>query len=196
MGSDGENEESSDSEDLNDPFESNANLRYLRLGEFSQPTLPCLSQLGIGGTGKNDSESDTEDESSGTDGDTEDNASVASDGADAKGDLPHDPWISLRWKDEFGREAFQTIKRGVDENIRLDDIALELKTLRMANNADMDRVKVMVVAFFLKQMPIVTGDSAKQKEVAKDIFGKWGSLITTLCQGEMHKALLRLQVRP
>jgi hypothetical protein len=119
--------------------------------------------------------------------------SVASGDAGSKGGLL-DSWVSLHWKDEFGREAYQTIKRGVDDNIGVENIALELKTLRMANNADMDRVRVMVVAFFLKQMLIVEGNAAKQKEAAKQVFGKWGSLITALCQGEMEKALLRLQV--
>jgi hypothetical protein len=119
--------------------------------------------------------------------------STASGHTSSKGDSL-DPWASLHWKDEFGREAYQTIKRGVDDNIGVDNIALELKTLRMANNADMDRVRIMVVAFFLKQMPVVEGNTAKQREAAKQVFGKWGSLITALCQGEMATSLLRLQV--
>lgn len=147
----------------------------------------------LGGTGGERSESDTEEDGSGTDGDTDDNMSIASGDAGSKGGLL-DPWVSLHWKDEFGREAYQTIKRGVNDNIGVENIALELKTLRMANNADMDRVRVMVVAFFLKQMQIVEGNAAKQKEAARQVFGKWGSLITALCQGEMERALLRLQV--
>jgi hypothetical protein len=136
------------------------------------------------------SESDTEPDTSGTEGD-DDNASVGSRG---KGEASNDPWISLHWKDEFGREAYQTLKRGIDENIRVEDIVLELKTLRMANNADMDRAKLMVVAFLLKQMPVVQG-VAEQKQAAKQVFGTWGKLISILCQGELRTALLRLQVR-
>ncbi|PVG02792.1 nucleotide-diphospho-sugar transferase [Serendipita vermifera] len=168
--------EESDEEEDDDPFESAANLKYLRLG----------------GVGHELSESDTEPDTSGTEGD-DDNASVGSRGAGGKGEVSNDPWISLRWKDEFGREAYQTLKRGIDENIRVEDIVLELKTLRMANNADMDRVKLMVVAFLLKQMPIVQGGAAEQKQAAKQVFGTWGKLISILCQGELRIALLRLQ---
>ena len=152
----------------------------------------CFSRA-VGGTGGEESGTDTED--SFRDDNSDDDASATSGDTAPKSDLLSDPWVSLRWRDEFGREAYQTIKRGVDDNIGVDNIALELKTLRMANNADMDRVRVMVIAFFLKQMPIVERNIPKQKEAAKQVFGKWGSLITTLCHGGMSKALLRLQVR-
>jgi len=82
----------------------------------------------------------------------------------------------------------------VDENIQIEDIVLELKTLRMANNADMDRAKLMVVAFLLKRLPIVEGNTAEQNRLTQQHFHKWGRLILLLCQGEMARALSRLQV--
>lgn len=145
-----------------------------------------------GGTGKDISDSDTEEEDSGTEGESDDDASVTS---GAEGDLTSGPWASLNWKDEFGREAYQTMKRGVNENIGIDDIVLEVKTLRMANNADMDRAKLMVVAFLLKQMPLAEGNVAEQNRLTQQHFHKWGRLILLLCQGEMVRALSRLQVR-
>jgi hypothetical protein len=133
-------------------------------------------------------------EDSGTEGESDNDESVASGGVSSRGDATTDPWTSLGWKDEFGREAYQTLKRGVDENIQIEDIVLELKTLRMANNADMDRAKLMVVAFLLKRLPIVEGNTAEQNRLAQQHFHKWGRLILLLCQGEMARALSRLQV--
>lgn len=139
------------------------------------------------GLGKDVSESDTEEDESGSEGESDDNMSQTSGGGTTA-----DPWASLNWKDEFGREAYQTMKRGAEEDINIDDIVLELKTLRMANNADMGRAREMVVAFLLKRMPLVGG--AEQNRVAQAHFHKWGRLIALLCQGEMSTALLRLQV--
>ncbi|KAG8835800.1 hypothetical protein FRC18_012332 [Serendipita sp. 400] len=164
-------EEDPDSDEDADPFESAANLRYLRLG----------------GIGKEESESETEADDSGSEGET--NVHPAFDPME----LDRDPWCSLKWQDEFGREAYQTLKRGVDEHLDVDNVALELTTLRMASNADPGRLKVMVVAFMLEQIKIVEGNVAGQKKAAMDVVERWGELVASICRGEMIQALWRLQ---
>lgn len=109
---------------------------------------------------------------------------------------PHapNPWAALHWKDEFGSEAYQTLQRGITENLRVDDVVLELKTLRMSNNADMSRVEHMVVAAFVRSIEI--GENAvEHKQGVGTALKRWGALITALCRNNMASALSRLQVR-
>lgn len=161
----------SDSDEDQDPLESAANLRYLRLG----------------GTGKDSSESETEYNDSGSEGEAD-----VHDVYDPA-ELERDPWSSLRRQDEFGREAYQTLKRGVDEHLNVSDVALELSTLRMASNADPERIKVMALAFLLEQMRLVEGNQVEQKRAATEVVTRWGGLVAALCRGEMEVALSRLQ---
>lgn len=109
---------------------------------------------------------------------------------------PHapNPWAALQWKDEFGSEAYQTLQRGITENLRMDDVVLELKTLRMANNADMSRVEHMVVAAFVRSIEI-SQNAAEHKQRVGTALKRWGALINTLCRNNMASALSRLQVR-
>ena len=108
---------------------------------------------------------------------------------------PHapNPWAALKWKDEFGSEAYQTLQRGITENLRVDDVVLELKTLRMANNADMGRVEHMVVAAFVRSIEL-SQNTAEQKRRVGTALKQWGALITALCRNNMANALSRLQV--
>ena len=108
---------------------------------------------------------------------------------------PHapNPWAALKWKDEFGSEAYQTLQRGITENLRVDDVVLELKTLRMANNADMGRVEHMVVAAFVRSIEL-SPNTAEQKRRVGTTLKQWGALITALCRNNMANALSRLQV--
>lgn len=142
----------------------------------------------LGGPGEDVSDSETEVEESSDD----DKHSVASDDSNTGEDS--NPWVSLHWKDEFGKESFQTLKRFVDENLEVKDVGIELKTLRMATNADIDRVKHMVIAFSLKQLLVVKGNLPEQRRSTMSLYQRWGGLIKDLCQGEMAEALLRLQV--
>jgi hypothetical protein len=146
--------------------------------------------LFLGGPGEELSDSETETEDSSDD----DGQSVASDGSNDGEES--DPWASLHWKDEFGKEAYQTLKRFVDENLAVKDVGIEIKTLRMATNADIDRAKHMVVAFSLKQLQIVKGNIPEQRRLAMTLYKRWGGLIQDLCQDEMAEVLLRLQVSP
>jgi len=109
---------------------------------------------------------------------------------------PHapNPWAALRWKDEFGSEAYQTLQRGITEDLRVDDVVLELKTLRMANNADMSRVEHMVVAAFVRSIEL--GQNAvEHKQRVGVALKRWGALLGALCRNNMATALGRLQVR-
>ena len=132
------------------------------------------------------SESENEDESGDEASDTETAESSVE---------PHapNPWAALAWKDEFGSEAYQTLQRGITENLRVDDVVLELKTLRMANNADMSRVEHMVVAAFVRSIELGQ-NTAEQKRRVGTALKKWSALITTLCHNNMAGALSRLQV--
>lgn len=152
----------------------------------------CLRQEHLqsvpGGPGEELSDSETEPEDSSDD----DKQSIASDGTNVGEES--DPWASLHWKDEFGKESYQTLKRFVDENLEVKDVGIEIKTLRMATNADINRAKHLVIAFSLKQLQVVKGNLPEQRRQALTLYQRWGGLIKELCQDEMAEALSRLQV--
>ena len=75
----------------------------------------------------------------------------------------------------------------------MDDVVLELKTLRMANNADMSRVEHMVVAAFVRSIELVQ-DALEQNQRVRTVLERWHPLITALCQNNKAGALGRLQV--
>jgi len=76
----------------------------------------------------------------------------------------------------------------------VDDVVLELKTLRMANNADMSRVEHMVVAAFVRSIEL-SQNAVEQKRRVGTALKQWSALIITLCRGNIAGALTRLQVR-
>ena len=75
----------------------------------------------------------------------------------------------------------------------MDDVVLELKTLRMANNADMSRVEHMVVAAFVRSIELGQ-NTVEQKGRVGAALKRWGALLTSLCRSNMAGALSRLQV--
>ncbi|EMD38428.1 hypothetical protein CERSUDRAFT_113582 [Gelatoporia subvermispora B] len=77
---------------------------------------------------------------------------------------------------EFDAEAAASLERAFAEGHKVDDAAVELKTLRMAANVPLRRVREAVVTALVERVRIVDGAGAQRKEIA-DLVARWGALI-------------------
>ncbi|KZT44053.1 nucleotide-diphospho-sugar transferase [Sistotremastrum suecicum HHB10207 ss-3] len=143
-----------------DEFEDFENSRFLRLGVDS-------SELDLSDPGS-DSDSDDEDAGNASDvSEVSQPTSLAPLGADG---------ASVA---EFLSECTQSLERAFAEGHSVDNAAVELKTLRMASNVPLRRVKEVVVSFFVEKIRIVDGAAEQRKEVTK-VIGRWGALLTSI----------------
>ncbi|KAI0082729.1 hypothetical protein K474DRAFT_1654876 [Panus rudis PR-1116 ss-1] len=78
---------------------------------------------------------------------------------------------------EFKNEVTQSLDRAFAEGHTVDDAAVELKTLRMASNVPLRRVREAVVAAIVERIEIVDGDAAAQRKVIAQMIARWGPLI-------------------
>lgn len=71
----------------------------------------------------------------------------------------------------------QSLERAFAEGHSVENAAVELKTLRMASNVPLRRVREAVVGAIVDRIQLVLGDPAAQRaEIAKTV-GRWGPLI-------------------
>ena len=81
---------------------------------------------------------------------------------------------------EFRTEVTQSLERAFAEGHSVDNAAVELKTLRMASNVPLIRVKEAVVAAIVEQIPMVEGDAVSQRKEIYRVIGRWGELINRI----------------
>lgn len=84
---------------------------------------------------------------------------------------------------DFLSECTQSLERSFEEGHTVDNAAIELKTLRMASNVTLGRVREVVIPFILKRCQ---GLSA---EALAEMIERWGGLITSLT-GENEEAMM------
>ncbi|KAF9567546.1 nucleotide-diphospho-sugar transferase [Agrocybe pediades] len=163
-------------EDDEEGPENYRNQRFMRLGD-------TLSDVAIS---DEEGSSSSEEESSDEEDDFHDGASLSG-MSDAS--LPNVPGLTdlpaisglggmgLMADAEFRTEVTQSLERAFAEGHSVDNAAVELKTLRMASNVPLTRVREAVVGAIVEKIEIVEGDPAGQrKEIAK-VISRWGDLI-------------------
>lgn len=84
---------------------------------------------------------------------------------------------------DFLSECIQSLERSFEEGHTVDNAAIELKTLRMASNVTLGRVREVVIPFILKRCQ---GLSA---EALSELIERWGGLISSLT-GENEDAMI------
>ncbi|KAJ6496585.1 nucleotide-diphospho-sugar transferase [Mycena vitilis] len=77
---------------------------------------------------------------------------------------------------EFRIEVAQSLERAFAEGHSVDNAAVELKTLRMASNVPLTRVREAVVSAIVEDIKIVDGALPQRKEISR-VIGRWGELI-------------------
>lgn len=78
----------------------------------------------------------------------------------------------------------------------MDNAAVELKTLRMASNVPLRRVREAVVDAIVEKIPLVDGDVVEQKKEIWVVVKRWGELINRIGGVDAVETVSVLQVRP
>ena len=183
---------SEDEDEEVDEVESYNNQRLMRIGEpctdINNSPVSILMRV-LGDTASDldlsDAGSVTEDES---DSEDEDDASSLMNGLSRSSSMTSvslpDPSVSTIHNlqasaadSEFRSEVKQSLDRAFAEGHSVDNASVELKTLRMASNVPLRRVREAVVEAIVERIPIVEGDAAKQRTEITKMVARWGPLI-------------------
>lgn len=95
---------------------------------------------------------------------------------------------------EFQAEVGASLARAFAEGHSVDNAAVELKTLRMASNVPLIRVREAVVAGVVELIPLVPDDPAKQRKEIARVVERWGQLINTIGGVDAVETVSVLQV--
>ena len=79
-------------------------------------------------------------------------------------------------QNDFISECHQSLDRSFAEGHTVDNASIELKTLRMASNVPLDKVREVVIPFILKRCVDSNGVAV--------IIARWGGLISSLIAGQ------------
>ena len=80
---------------------------------------------------------------------------------------------------EFRTEVRLSLDRAFSEGHSLENASVELKTLRMASNVPLRRVREAVVAGIVERIPLVEGAVPQRAEIKKWV-DRWGELINLI----------------
>jgi len=94
---------------------------------------------------------------------------------------------------EFRTEVTQSLERAFTEGHSVDNAAVELKTLRMASNVPLIRVKEAVVAAIVEKIPMEGNAVSQRKEISR-VIGRWGELINRIGGVDPVETISILQV--
>jgi len=94
---------------------------------------------------------------------------------------------------EFQREVAQSLERAFAEGHSVDNAAVELKTLRMASNVSLSRVREAVVSAIVEHIQIVDGALPQRKEISR-VIARWGALINQIGGIDAEETVSALQM--
>lgn len=96
---------------------------------------------------------------------------------------------------EFRAEVAASLERAFAEGHALDDAAVELKTLRMASNVPLRRVREAVVAAIVERVRVAEGGAGAQRAEIARVVARWGPLIDRIGGVDAVETVEVLQVR-
>jgi translation initiation factor eIF-2B subunit epsilon len=99
-----------------------------------------------------------------------------------------------RLESEFKHEVELSLERAFAEGHSVDNAAVELKTLRMASNVPLIRVREAVVGAIVERITIVEGGGAPQRKEIASVVERWGSLINQIGGVDAVETVSVLQV--
>lgn len=163
-------EKNDEDEDENE-LESFNNRRLMRLGDDFADLVP--SDPGSITSDEEGSEETDDDESVSL------NASVTSSITSAPS-VPNATTAAASADDhEFRTEVRLSLDRAFSEGHSLENASVELKTLRMASNVPLRRVREAVVAGIVERIPLIEGPVPQRAEI-KNWVDRWGDLINLI----------------
>ncbi|KAI5122066.1 hypothetical protein M0805_006049 [Coniferiporia weirii] len=171
-------ESAGDDDDDEDEINSRVNQRLLRLGDNA-------SDLNLSDPGSITSSSDSSADSDTDDGFSLGGGALALSLSSSGTSLPTGASAVAELADaqaerEFQAEVGASLARAFAEGHSVDNAAVELKTLRMAANVQLRRVREAVVAGIVELVPIVTDAPARQRTEIAHVIDRWGQLINSI----------------
>ncbi|KAG7452606.1 nucleotide-diphospho-sugar transferase [Guyanagaster necrorhizus] len=151
-------------DEVEDDVENHTNQRFMRLGD--EPSdLEDDSSTSSDGEGGSSSDEDEDFKMSLEPSLALDMSAI---------NLPSSDSIA---ESEFRAEVTQSLERAFSEGHSIDNAAVELKTLRMASNVPLSRVREAVIAAIVERIRIVDGGGAAQRTEISNVIQRWGGLI-------------------
>ncbi|KAF9053571.1 nucleotide-diphospho-sugar transferase [Hymenopellis radicata] len=148
--------------------ENYRNQRYMRIGD-------TCSDLDMSDDGSDsDEESDFSSDESSEIGEEDAKGTNSMMDSTTSINLPSQDAIA---ESEFRAEVNQSLERAFAEGHSIDNAAVELKTLRMASNVPLSRVREGVIAAIVEKIKIVDGGLAAQVKEISSVINRWGGLI-------------------
>ena len=95
---------------------------------------------------------------------------------------------------EFRTEVRLSLDRAFSEGHSLENASVELKTLRMASNVPLRRVREAVVAGIVERIPLIEGPVPQRAEI-KNWVERWGDLINLIGGIDGAETVSILQVK-
>ena len=171
-----------------DEIENFNNQRLMRLGDDA-PDLHVSDAESISTEGPSSpSESDVEDNLDESLSSASSTASISTPATSGKGVSKEEL--------EFKAEVTQSLERAFEEGHSVDNAAVELKTLRMASNVPLSRVREAIVAALMDRIRVVGPEegAAKQKVEVEKVVERWGELINKIGGVDGVETISTLQV--
>ena len=198
-------EPSYDEDEEVDEVEHPINQRLMRIGIASisllvgflteyNDTGDVASDLNLSDAGSETSESESDDD------DDDDDRFGGSDLSSSVTSLPLTGTSNLVQQadeaafSEFQHEVKLSLERAFAENHSVDNAAVELKTLRMAHNVPLRRVREAVVSSIVNRIKIVEGGGALQRQEINAVVSRWGELIDKIGGVDAVETIEVLQV--
>jgi translation initiation factor eIF-2B subunit epsilon len=192
-----------DDGEARDELETPQNLRLLRIGtylHFSCRYIPIGTRQGDETRLEDmqryeaDSSSSSEDESTDGDAVSDDEVDTVSNAStQSSAPAPLASKLTSIANAEFEREVTASLARAWAEGHSVDNAAVELKTLRMASNVGLIRVREAIVSFMVEK--IDTEGDGDVRERVKKVVGRWGGLIDAIGGVNKVETVGVLQVR-
>ncbi|KAH7877550.1 nucleotide-diphospho-sugar transferase [Lentinula edodes] len=174
-------DEDEDSEDV----ENVKNQRFMRLGDSASDL--AFSDPGSESSGE---ESESSDEDSDFDRHL-DNLPTSS--ATSLSLDPNGSSTDAIAESEFRNEVRLSLERAFTEGHSVDNAAVELKTLRMASNVPLSRVRESVVSAIVEKIKIIDGGGVAQRQEIANVVSRWGPLINKIGGVDMVETITALQ---
>ncbi|KIK59771.1 hypothetical protein GYMLUDRAFT_44223 [Collybiopsis luxurians FD-317 M1] len=159
-------------DDDEDDVENVKNQRFMRLGDSA-------SDLAFSDPGSESSEED--EESSDEDSEFETRLGILpnSSATSISLDAPVRSSDAMA-ESEFQNEVKLSLERAFIEGHSVDNAAVELKTLRMASNVPLSRVREGVVSAIVDRIKIIEGGGIPQRQEIASVISRWGPLINKI----------------
>ncbi|WWC90224.1 uncharacterized protein L201_005157 [Kwoniella dendrophila CBS 6074] len=97
-------------------------------------------------------------------------------------------------REEFYTEAKESLERAYEEDHKVENAALEMRTLVMGENAGQDAAREVILEFFLSKINVksdsTAGDILKQ---TTEIFEKWGQLVRSFSTSDYTLIAIDIQ---